>query len=70
MFSGLVSDLMAVSHVWFGLPGGRFQSDGGLRFGLLVVVYCAVGLVALVNHVSWLNTNSYDTICVKRTSDV
>jgi len=22
---------MALSHVWLGLPGGRFQSDGGLR---------------------------------------
>jgi len=31
MFSGLRSDSMAVSHVWLGLHGGRFQSDGGLR---------------------------------------
>jgi len=68
MFSGLVSDSVALSHVWLGLPGGRFQSDGGLRFGLLVVLYCAAGLVALVSYVSWLN--SYDTVCVKRTSDV
>jgi len=30
-FSGLRSDSMALSHVWLGLPGGRFQSDGGLR---------------------------------------
>jgi len=22
---------LALSHVWLGLPGGRFQSDGGLR---------------------------------------
>ena len=28
MFSGLRSDSMALSHLWFGLPGGRFQSDG------------------------------------------
>ena len=68
MFSGLVSDSVALSQVWLGLPGGRFQSDGGLRFGLLVVLYCAAGLVALVSYVSWLN--SYDTVCVKRTSDV
>jgi len=26
MFSGLRSDSMALSHVWFSLPGGRFQS--------------------------------------------
>ena len=31
MFSGLRSDTMALSHVWLGHPGGRFQSDGGLR---------------------------------------
>jgi len=31
MFSGLRSDSMALSHVCLGLPGGRFQSDGGLR---------------------------------------
>ena len=28
MFSGLRSYSMALSHVWLGLPGGRFQSDG------------------------------------------
>jgi len=22
---------LTLSHVWLGLPGGRFQSDGGLR---------------------------------------
>jgi len=27
MLGGLRSDSMAVSHVWLGLPGGRFQSD-------------------------------------------
>ena len=31
MFSGLRFDLMALSDVWLSLPGGRFQSDGGLR---------------------------------------
>jgi len=31
MFSGLRSDSMVLSHVWLGHPGGRFQSDGGLR---------------------------------------
>jgi len=31
MFSGLSSDSMALSHMWLGLPGGRFQSDGGLH---------------------------------------
>jgi len=31
MFSGLRSDSMALSHVWLGLLGGHFQSDGGLR---------------------------------------
>ena len=31
MFSGLRSNSMALSHVWLGLPGGRFQSDGGLQ---------------------------------------
>jgi len=31
MFSGLSSNSMALSHVWLGLPGGRFQSDGGLQ---------------------------------------
>jgi len=31
MFSRLRSDSMVLSHMWFGLPGGRFQSDGGLR---------------------------------------
>ena len=31
MFSGLRSGSMVLSHVWLGLPGGRFQSDGGLR---------------------------------------
>ena len=30
-FSGFRSDSMALSHVWLGHPGGRFQSDGGLR---------------------------------------
>ena len=30
MFSNLISDSIALSHVYFGLPGGRFQSDGGL----------------------------------------
>jgi len=30
MFSGHRSALVA-SHVWLGLTGGRFQSDGGLR---------------------------------------
>ena len=29
MFSGLRSDSVALSHVWLGLPGDRFQSDGG-----------------------------------------
>ena len=28
--SGLISDSMALSHMWLGLPEGRFQSDGGL----------------------------------------
>ena len=28
---GLRSDSMALSHVWLGLPGCCFQSDGGLR---------------------------------------
>ena len=31
MFIYLRSDSMVLSHVWLGLPGGRFQSDGGLR---------------------------------------
>ena len=31
MFNGLRSDSVALRHVWLGLPGGRFQSDGGLR---------------------------------------
>ena len=30
MLSNLISDSTALSHVYFGLPGGRFQSDGGL----------------------------------------
>jgi len=38
MFSGLRSDSMALSHVWLGLSGGRFQSDGG---GLRIVVATA-----------------------------
>jgi len=29
MFSGIRSDSVALSCVWLGLPGGRFQSDGG-----------------------------------------
>jgi len=31
MFSGVRSDTMVLSRVWLGHPGGRFQSDGGLR---------------------------------------
>ena len=31
MFNGLRSNWMTLSHVWLDLPGGRFQSDGGLR---------------------------------------
>ena len=31
MFSGLSSNSMTLSHVWLGVPGGRFQSDGGLQ---------------------------------------
>ena len=31
IFNGLRSNSMALRHVWLGLPGGRFQSDGGLR---------------------------------------
>jgi len=31
MFLGLRSDSTALSHVWLGLPGGCFQSDGGWR---------------------------------------
>ena len=31
MFNGLRSNSMALSHMWLGLPGSRFQSDGGLR---------------------------------------
>ena len=31
MFSGLSANSMTLSHVWLGLPGGRFQSDGGLQ---------------------------------------
>ena len=31
MFSGIISDSMVLSHVWLGLPGGYFQSDGGLQ---------------------------------------
>jgi len=30
MFGDFRSDSMALSHVWLGLPGGRFRSDGGL----------------------------------------
>ena len=30
-FSGLRSRSIALSHVWLGLPRGRFQSDGGWR---------------------------------------
>jgi len=29
--NGLRSNWMTLSHVWLDLPGGRFQSDGGLR---------------------------------------
>ena len=32
MFSGVRSDSTALSQVWLGLPEGRIQSDGGLRF--------------------------------------
>jgi len=27
MFSGVRSDSEALSHMWLGLPGGRFQSE-------------------------------------------
>jgi len=30
MFIGLSWDWMVLSHAWFGLPGGRFQSGGDL----------------------------------------
>ena len=38
MFSGLISDSMALGHVWLGLPGGRFQSGGGWRITAATVV--------------------------------
>ena len=37
MFSGLRSDSVALSHVRLGLPGGRFQSDGGFRIAATTV---------------------------------
>ena len=37
MFSGLRSDSVALSHVWLGLSGGRFQSDGELRIAAATV---------------------------------
>jgi len=37
MFSGLRSDTVALSHMWLGLPGGCFQSDGGLRIAAATV---------------------------------
>jgi len=40
MFSGLRSDSVALNHVWLGLPGGHFQSDGGLRFAAATACCC------------------------------
>jgi len=37
MFNGLRSDSMALSHVWLGLTGGDFQSDGGLQIAAVTV---------------------------------
>ena len=42
MFGDFRSDSMALSHVWLGLPGGRFRSDGGLLIAAataLVIVF-------------------------------
>ena len=34
---------MALSHVWLGLPGGHFQSDGGWRITAATHAMCPVG---------------------------
>ena len=41
MFSGLRSNSMAMSYIWLGLPGGCFQSDGGLRITAATASFAA-----------------------------
>jgi len=43
---------MALDHDWFGLPGGRFQSDGGLRSTRDE----AFERLLLLHHTGWLKT--------------
>jgi len=43
MFSGLRSDSVALSHVWLGLLGGRFQSGRGTRHHRATSVSCKKG---------------------------
>jgi len=50
MFSGLISDSTALSHVWLGLPGGRFQSGGGWRISALMVCISSTECQVLPNN--------------------
>ena len=50
MFSGLRSDLVALSHVWLGLPGGRFQSVGGLRIAAAIKLPAATSNKLISHH--------------------
>jgi len=57
MFSGLRSGSMVLSHVWLGLPGGRFQSDGGLR-------------IAAATARWWSSSAALRAMCSRRISTV
>jgi len=56
-FSGFRSDSMALSHVWLGHPGGRFQSDGGLR-------------IAAATARWWSSSGALRAMCSQRISSV
>jgi len=69
MFSGLRSDSIALSHVWLGLPGGRFQSDEGLRiaaatarrWSLSGALHCALLYDWFSTEAFRITHNVYDT---------
>jgi len=52
MFSGLRSDSVALSGVWLGLPGGRFQSGGSLQGAWTPTYHLAEGEGRLIQMYS------------------
>jgi len=58
----LRSDVVALSHVWLGLPGGRFLSDGGLWISVKMLKRNIDWLWEIVSVTDWWSV-TYFTVC-------